>query len=292
MTTSIRCLRCRYAALLTSAAVHLTLAAALLQGDLGQAPVDDAAAPEVGVTLAMFADRSPPGDIAAAPAEMSPAPPMEPAPEPISEPAQEEVPEPITEQVPEQAPEAIPVPEPAPEPTPQIAAEPPLESVARALEQKPARAAPKAKPKPARTQRPKVAAAQPREARAQPVAAQPAAAPASPAPGGGSGSVANSASVAALEGDYLRGLQRAIARNRFYPPDARRRDVTGVVTVSFTVQSDGRLGDIRVAKGSGFEMLDQAALETLRRLGSYKPIPAATGKTRWPVRVPIVFDLR
>jgi protein TonB len=184
------------------------------------------------------------------------------------------------------------VPEPAPEPTLQIAAEPPLESVAPAPEQKPARAVPKAKPKPARTQRPKVAAAQPREARAQPVAAQPAAAPAPPAPGGGSGSAASSASVAALEGDYLRGLQRAIARNRFYPPDARRRDVTGVVTVSFTVQSDGRLGDIRVAKGSGFEMLDQAALETLRRLGSYKPIPAATGKTRWPVRVPIVFDLR
>ena len=104
--------------------------------------------------------------------------------------------------------------------------------------------------------------------------------------------MAGAAQRAAAERDYLRGLQQAIARNRFYPQGARREDRKGVVTVAFTVQSDGRLSDVRVTKGSGFDVLDQAAVETLRRLGRYKPIPPATGRNRWPVRVPIVFDLR
>jgi protein TonB len=95
-----------------------------------------------------------------------------------------------------------------------------------------------------------------------------------------------------VEGEYLRGLQQAIGRNRFYPQGARRQDLTGVVAVAFTIHADGRLDDIRVSNGSGFDVLDQAALETLRRLGSYKPIPPVTGRSRWPVRVPIVFDLR
>ncbi len=108
----------------------------------------------------------------------------------------------------------------------------------------------------------------------------------------GAGGTGDAASVAAQEGAYLKGLTQAIARNRFYPPAAQRQDVTGVVLVAFTIQADGTLADVRVAKGSGSEVIDQAAVETVRRLGSYKPIPAGVGRSRWPVRVPIRFDLR
>jgi protein TonB len=65
-----------------------------------------------------------------------------------------------------------------------------------------------------------------------------------------------------------------------------------VVLIAFTIQADGTLGDVRVAKGSGSEVIDQAAVETVRRLGRYKPIPAGIGRSRWPVRVPIRYDLR
>lgn len=293
MTASLRCLGCRRVALLTSAGVHLAVAAALLWVDPGQLLADDPSPREVAVTLAMFADLSPPGGAPAALVEVSPPPEPEPEPMPAPEQPPEAVAEPPAE--PEPMPDPIQEPPPDPDPAPELVAEPPPEVIAPPPEHRP-KPVPRPKVQPKPTKAPKVARSRPAPARAQPVAAPatgPAPALASPVPpGGGTGRAADSASVAAIEGDYLRGLQQAIARNRFYPPGARREEVTGVVTVAFTVQSDGRLGDIRVAKGSGFEALDQAALETLRRLGSYKPIPAGTGRTRWPVRVPIVFDLR
>ncbi len=290
MTASLRCLGCRRVALLTSAGVHLAVAAALLWVDPGQLLADDPSPREVAVTLAMFADAGPPGGAPAALVDVSPPPEPEPIPEP--EEPQEAVAEPPAE--PEPMPDPSPEP-PAPDPAPELVAEPAPEVIAPAPEQRP-KPVPRPKVKPKPTKVPKVARARPTPAPVQSVATSvpgPAPAVASPVtPGGGTGRAADSANVAAVEGAYLRGLQQAIARNRFYPPGARREDVTGVVTVAFTVQGDGRLGDIRVAKSSGSEALDQAALETLRRLGSYKPIPAGTGRTRWPVRVPIVFNLR
>jgi periplasmic protein TonB len=294
VTTSLRCLGCRLAAVVISGGVHLAVAAILLWAEVGGAPADDPAAGEVAVTLAMFVDPGPPDGVPAEPVEVPPAPETDPVPD--AEQVAEAPPEPQAEEevTPDPIPERAQEPPPAPEAIAEVAAEPEPEVVARPPKPKP-------KPKPVRRSKPiaapKVVKARPSPARAQPVAAHTpgpaAAAVASPvAPEGETGSAKGSASVAAIEGDYLRGLQRAIARNRFYPPGARRQDVTGVATVAFTIQSDGRLGDIRLAKSSGSEALDQAALETLRRLGSYRPIPAGTGRARWPVRVPIVFDLR
>lgn len=276
--------------MLISGGVHLAVAAALLWADSGQVPAEGPVAREVAVTLAMFADPGPPDGGSTAPVEVPPPPEAEPLPEP--EQLAEVLPEPEPE--PEVIPDPIPDPPPAPEPIPEVAAEPTPEVIAQPPKPKPK---PVSRPKPKPTPVPKVVKSRPDPARVQAVAGRasgPAtAAVATPAaPGGGTGSAEGSASMAAIEGDYLRGLQRAIARNRFYPPGARRQDETGVVMVAFTIQSDGRLGDIRVAKGSGSEVLDQAALETLRRLGSYRPIPADNGRARWPVRVPIVFDLR
>jgi protein TonB len=275
VSVSLRCLGCLLAALLISAVVHLALAAALMWDASGQAPAEPAAL-EVGVTLAMFEDPGPPGGAQEAPAEATP-PTAEPEPEPE----------------PEQAAEAASPPEPEPVPVPEVLPEPLPEVVSRPAPKPQSK--PRPKPKPAEA--PKVATDRPRPVRAQPIVASPVAvaAPVAAGSGDGGGGAARGpggAPVASLEGEYLRGLQKAIVRNRFYPPGAKREDVKGVVTVAFTVQGDGRLGDIRVAKGSGFEVLDQAAVETLRRLGSYRPIPAGIGRSRWPVRVPIVFDLR
>lgn len=294
MTTSLRCLGCRLAALVISGGVHLAVAAIVLWADVGGAPADDPAAGEVAVTLAMFVDPGPPDSAPAEPVEVPPAPEAEPMPD--AEQVAEVPPEPQAEEevTPDPIPERAQELPPTPEVIPEVAAEPEPEVVAEPPKPKPVRR-PKPRPKPIPV--PKVVKSMPSPARVQPVAAHTpapaAAAAASPvAPEGETGSAKGSASVAAIEGDYLRGLQRAIARNRFYPPGARRQDVTGVATVAFTIHGDGRLGDIRVAKSSGSEVLDQAALETLRRLGSYRPIPAGTGRARWPVRVPIVFDLR
>lgn len=91
---------------------------------------------------------------------------------------------------------------------------------------------------------------------------------------------------------YLTALQRAIARHQHYPAGARRHGQTGVATLAFVIESDGRLGQIRLAQSSGHASLDQAALQALARLGRFDPIPQSIGRTRWSLRIPIRFDLQ
>jgi protein TonB len=91
---------------------------------------------------------------------------------------------------------------------------------------------------------------------------------------------------------YLAELQRAIARYQHFPDEARRDRRSGVVAISFVVQADGRIQQVAIARSSGDPILDQAAMNALGQLGRFKPIPAEIGRHRWPIRVPIRFDLR
>jgi protein TonB len=91
---------------------------------------------------------------------------------------------------------------------------------------------------------------------------------------------------------YLAELQQAIARHRFYPRHARRRGLEGEVAISFVIQADGRITDVRVAKSSGSDSLDQAGVRTLKDVGRFRPIPEELGRSRWVLRVPISYALR
>jgi protein TonB len=103
---------------------------------------------------------------------------------------------------------------------------------------------------------------------------------------------APSRSAGAAEAAYLAELQRAIARHQRFPDDARRRQRTGVATLSFVVLGDGRIRQVRVLSSSGDASLDEAAVEAMQRLNRFKPIPAVIGRQEWAMRVPIRFDLR
>lgn len=115
------------------------------------------------------------------------------------------------------------------------------------------------------------------------------------APDGDPGSATAAASGAArasAERAYLAGLRRAIAQAQRYPAESRRRAESGVATVSFVIDAGGAIDGVRLAGSSGAPLLDQAAVEALRRLGRYQPIPSVLGRRSWALRVPIRFDLR
>ena len=81
-------------------------------------------------------------------------------------------------------------------------------------------------------------------------------------------------------------VRAALARTFVYPADARRRGWTGRVVLAFTLEADGRLRDLEVRSGSGIPLLDEAALEAVRRAAPFSP-PGV------PVRVliPVSFKL-
>ncbi len=113
------------------------------------------------------------------------------------------------------------------------------------------------------------------------------------APGGAnrSAAAAGSAARGLAERRYLAALRRALARERHYPPTARRRGLEGTARVQFTIAADGGFSGIRVSHSAGAAGLDDAAERTVRRLARFEPIPAVIGREQWTVRVPIVFRL-
>lgn len=62
-----------------------------------------------------------------------------------------------------------------------------------------------------------------------------------------------------------------------YPPTARRLGQEGTVVLLIYVQADGRVGDVKIQKSSGFDKLDEAALREAKR--SWRFIPAKEGST-------------
>lgn len=101
----------------------------------------------------------------------------------------------------------------------------------------------------------------------------------------------SAAGARGAERDYLIALQRAIARQQRYPASARRHGQTGVATLAFVIDADGRIGQIRLAQSSGHAALDRSALQALARLGRFEPIPQSLGRRSWSLRIPIRFDL-
>jgi periplasmic protein TonB len=56
-----------------------------------------------------------------------------------------------------------------------------------------------------------------------------------------------------------------------YPPTSRRLGEEGRVVVNVYVLADGRVGDVQVLESSGYERLDAAALEHVRRDWRFDP---------------------
>lgn len=100
-----------------------------------------------------------------------------------------------------------------------------------------------------------------------------------------------SAPQPAWRDSYRDALRTALARHHHYPARARRFGLTGEVLVAFSIDRDGSFHDIHVARSSEAELLDQAALATVQRLGRFRPLPATYSEDSWAVSVPLVYRL-
>ncbi|WAC47992.1 energy transducer TonB [Asticcacaulis sp. SL142] len=99
-------------------------------------------------------------------------------------------------------------------------------------------------------------------------------APASPSAPSASGPVAQAASMSNTSRNhtnaYLARVRAYVESHKVYPRGAKRLRQEGVVTVSFTIDREGRLLSSRIVKSSGIAAFDQEALEVLKRA---EPMP-------------------
>jgi len=95
----------------------------------------------------------------------------------------------------------------------------------------------------------------------------------------------------ALEESFLRErlsvISNIVQRRINYPPIARRMGWEGKVLVSFVLEPNGDIRDLKVLKSSGYEVLDKEALDAIRR--SYKDFPKPPVSV--VVKLPINFRL-
>jgi protein TonB len=95
----------------------------------------------------------------------------------------------------------------------------------------------------------------------------------------------------ALEESFLRErlsvISNIVQRHINYPPIARRMGWEGRVLVSFVLEPNGDIRDLKVLKSCGYEVLDKEALDAIRR--SYKDFPKPPVSV--VVKLPINFRL-
>lgn len=97
---------------------------------------------------------------------------------------------------------------------------------------------------------------------------------------------------APLQHDYLRRLEERVLGLVDYPPELALRLEQGQVGVAFTLLADGRVDDVRLTRGSGFDRFDHEVLDAVRRAAPFGPVPSALnlGRARLPVSTHFAFD--
>jgi protein TonB len=76
-----------------------------------------------------------------------------------------------------------------------------------------------------------------------------------------------------------------------YPRLARQNGWQGTAEVRLQIGADGKIKDVLLGRSSGYELLDQRAVELVRRSPLPK-VPAAFRAREFSVTVPITFALR
>ena len=92
-------------------------------------------------------------------------------------------------------------------------------------------------------------------------------------------------------GPYLTVLRQRIQQSVRYPAAARRRGASGTVNVEILILPNGAVADVTLLDSSAHQVLDEAALDTIRSLPRM-PLPPHLPARPLRVRVPVVFEIR
>jgi len=82
-----------------------------------------------------------------------------------------------------------------------------------------------------------------------------------------------------------------LARHFNYPMMARLRGWEGTVLIGLDVEANGQLRQIHLARGSGYDVLDQSAIESVRRIERLQDASGRWSGQRHQIRLPVIYRL-
>lgn len=84
-----------------------------------------------------------------------------------------------------------------------------------------------------------------------------------------------------LQGQALRSAQTSLSEHLYYPPAAVANGIEGEVILLLALAENGQLVTASIARSSGHAILDQAALDAVRKIGA---LPGSPRQSLFPVR--------
>jgi protein TonB len=89
----------------------------------------------------------------------------------------------------------------------------------------------------------------------------------------------------------MKSLYQVVRQGHRYPRAAVRAGLTGRVELALTIDRSGKILNAWVHKSSGIDLLDNAALKSIRRLTQVPAPPSGLPWENKTVLIPMVFDL-
>lgn len=90
---------------------------------------------------------------------------------------------------------------------------------------------------------------------------------------------------------FARSVRRMIEANKKYPTAAQAAGIEGRTSVRMVILKDGRLGKVEIVRSSGYEILDKAALQSVREAAPFPPIPEKTRREEIHISVTLIFKI-
>ncbi|MGN7610774.1 energy transducer TonB [Magnetococcales bacterium HHB-1] len=87
---------------------------------------------------------------------------------------------------------------------------------------------------------------------------------------------------------YFRRMQKRIQFYWRYPASAKRKNITGALSLQFAINSRGKLVHLKLVRSSGHAMLDEAAINAVRQAEPFSPFPVTWWEKK--IIVPVRFQ--
>ena len=91
---------------------------------------------------------------------------------------------------------------------------------------------------------------------------------------------------------YKDRIKQKIQEHRKYPERAKENNNEGSVGIVFEVLKDGTTGSVEIISGSGYELLDKEAVDTVLRAAPFPKIPEHFSINKMEMKARIVFKLK
>jgi protein TonB len=90
---------------------------------------------------------------------------------------------------------------------------------------------------------------------------------------------------------YNRWLKIRVESVLKYPELAALTGLQGTLYIQFDILKDGSLGDLELLKSSGYKILDDEALRSIRAAAPFQPLPDAWRMDHYSIRAAVLFYL-